>query len=170
METIKIVLELGLSLAVQWLRLHLPMLVAWVWSLIGRGSGAPEASQPKKQNTKQKRYGNELNKDFKNGQKIFLKNCTEIKIHWRLCGDGWEWRDLVMDETWGMWERRNQGVPWFLSLDGGWWKVLFKAGKGEMFGGREKKGELCFRHTCGDVQWANKKARNLRETWKYPLV
>ena len=71
METIKIILELGLPLAVQWLRLHLLVLVVWVRSWVGWGSGAPEASQPKKQNIKQKRYGNELNKDLKNGQKIF---------------------------------------------------------------------------------------------------
>ena len=36
----------------------------------------------------------------------------------------------------------------------GWGMVegTLQSGKGEMFGGRGTKGELCFRHTCGDVQ------------------
>ena len=47
--------EMGTSLAVQWLRLHLSMQEVWVWSLIGElRSYMP--LQPKKRNIKQKQY------------------------------------------------------------------------------------------------------------------
>ena len=51
---------------VQWLRLHLPMQGVQIPSLVGE-LRRPHASQPKKQNTKQKQYCNKFNKDFKNG-------------------------------------------------------------------------------------------------------
>ena len=35
-----------------------------VGSILGQGGKIPRASWPKKQNTKQKQYGNKLNKDF----------------------------------------------------------------------------------------------------------
>ena len=54
----------GTSLAVQWLRLHLPMQEVQVWSLVG-GAKIPHASRPKNQNIKQKQYCNKFNKDFK---------------------------------------------------------------------------------------------------------
>lgn len=73
METIKIVLELGLPLAGLHLHVTKGSILGWL------GSGAPEAHSEKTnkpKTIKQKRYGNELNKDLKNGQKIFKK------LHW----------------------------------------------------------------------------------------
>ena len=59
----------------RWLRLHLPMQVVWVWSVVGEISSHTLHGQ-KNQNTKQKKYCNKYNKDFKNGphqkKKIFL--------------------------------------------------------------------------------------------------
>jgi len=48
---------LGISLVVQWLRLHLPMQ--------GTGVQSPGALQPKNQNIKQKQYCNKFNRAFK---------------------------------------------------------------------------------------------------------
>ena len=56
----------GTSLAVQWLRLHLPLQGVWVQSLVGE-LRFPRTSQPKNQNIRQKQYCNKFNKDFKNG-------------------------------------------------------------------------------------------------------
>ena len=53
------------SLAVQWLRLFLPM--EGVCSIPDWGDNIPHASQPKNQSRKQKQYYNTFNKDFKNG-------------------------------------------------------------------------------------------------------
>lgn len=90
-----------------------------------------------------------------------------LKLYWNqeYTLDSWGWVGVKgFGNGWdlGHGERRSQGVTQFLSLDGGWWKVLFEVGK-EVFGGRGKKGELCFRDTYGDVQCANRKVRNLRE-------
>ena len=54
----------------------LPSNAGGVGSIPGRGAKIPHASQPKKQNIKQKQYCNKFNKDFKNGplQKNLLKN------------------------------------------------------------------------------------------------
>ena len=61
------------SLAVQWLRLHLPMQRVQVRSLVGEQ--IPHASWPKNQNIKRKQHCNKFNKDFKSGphQKNLLK-------------------------------------------------------------------------------------------------
>ena len=56
----------GTSLAVQCLRLHLPM-QGNAGSIPGEGTKIPHASQPQNQNIKQKQYCNTFNKDFKNG-------------------------------------------------------------------------------------------------------
>ena len=54
----------GTSLVVQWLRLHLPVQEAHVWSLIGQlRSHMPGAQN--NQNKKKKQYGHKFNKDFK---------------------------------------------------------------------------------------------------------
>ena len=67
-------MSLGTSLAIQWLRLRLPM-QGGVGSIPGQGAKIPHASGPKNQNIKQKQYCNKFNKDFKNGlhQKKSLK-------------------------------------------------------------------------------------------------
>ena len=64
----------GTSLAVQWLRVHLPN-AGGTGSIPGQGAKIPHASGPKNQNIKQKQYYNKFNKDFKNGphQKKKLK-------------------------------------------------------------------------------------------------
>ena len=56
----------GTCLAIQWLRLCLPM-QGFGGSTPGQGTKIPYASQPKKQNIKQKQYCNKFKKDFKNG-------------------------------------------------------------------------------------------------------
>ena len=56
--------SLGVSLAVQWLRLHFPRQGVQVpWS----GAKIPHALWPKSRNMKQKRYCNKFSEDFKNG-------------------------------------------------------------------------------------------------------
>ena len=57
---------LGLSLAVQRLKLHLLMPGVQVWSLVDpcQGVKIPCVLQPKKQNIKQRQYHNKFNKDF----------------------------------------------------------------------------------------------------------
>ena len=54
----------GTSLAIQWLRLYLPV-HRGVGSIPGQGAKIPYASGPRKQ--KQKQYCGEFNKDFLNG-------------------------------------------------------------------------------------------------------
>ena len=55
-------MEQGTSLAVQWLRLCLPMQGVWVQSLVNS-----TCLTAKKLKHKQKQYCNKFNKDFKNG-------------------------------------------------------------------------------------------------------
>ena len=65
---------LGILLAVQWLRLHLPMPVVWVPSLTGELRSHTPCSQ-KNHDIKQIQYCNKFNKDFNNGphqKKIFV--------------------------------------------------------------------------------------------------
>ena len=66
---------LGPSLAVQWLRLHLPMQGLYMGLLPSWEAKIPHASQPKIQNIKQKQNYNKFNKYFLNGlhQKKNLK-------------------------------------------------------------------------------------------------
>ena len=45
----------------------LPSSVGDAGSISGQGARTPHASQPEKQNIKQKQYCNKFNKDFKNG-------------------------------------------------------------------------------------------------------
>ena len=52
------------SLAVQWLRLHLPV-QGDAGSIPSEGTKIPHASRPKNQNIKQKQYCNKFNKGFK---------------------------------------------------------------------------------------------------------
>ena len=59
--------EEGTSLAVQRLRLHLPVQAGGASSIPGQGVKIPHALGPKHQNIKQKRYCNTFNKDFQNG-------------------------------------------------------------------------------------------------------
>ena len=55
----------GTSLAVQWLRLHLPMQGVWVQSLVTElRSHMPPGQKPKK-HKQQKQYCNKFNKDLK---------------------------------------------------------------------------------------------------------
>ena len=63
--------QTGTSLAVQWLRLHLPMQGVQVRSLVGKLRFHMRCGQ-KTKNIKQKQYCNIFNKDFKDGphQKI----------------------------------------------------------------------------------------------------
>ena len=56
---------MGTSLAVQWLRICLPMQGVWVRSLVGELRSHMPHGQ-KNQNIKQKQYCNKFNKDFKN--------------------------------------------------------------------------------------------------------
>ena len=59
-------LNLGISLAVQWLRLQLPT-QGGAGSIPGQAAKIPQPSWSKSQNIKQKQCGNKFNKDFKNG-------------------------------------------------------------------------------------------------------
>ena len=68
----------GTSLAVQWLRLHLP-LQGNAGLIPGEGIKIPHASQPENQNIKQKQYCNKFNKDFKNGPHHLKKKNLEKK-------------------------------------------------------------------------------------------
>ena len=68
----------GTSLAVQWLRLHLPV-QGNAGSIPGEGIKIPHASQPENQNIKQKQYCNKFNKDFKNGPHHLKKNLDKKK-------------------------------------------------------------------------------------------
>ena len=56
---------IGTSLAVQWLRLRLPMQWVREGSIPGWGAKIPHASWKNPQNIKQKQYCNKFNKDFK---------------------------------------------------------------------------------------------------------
>ena len=56
---------------VPWLRL--PSRAGGVGLIPGRGAKIPQASWPRNQNTKQKRYYNKFNKDFKNGPHLKKK-------------------------------------------------------------------------------------------------
>ena len=75
-------LNIGTSLVVQWLRLHLPLQRVQVQSLVGE-LRFPYALEPTNQNMKQKQYCNKLNRDFKNGpyQKIFKKKKKDAQYH-----------------------------------------------------------------------------------------
>ena len=68
-------------MAVQWLRLCLPMEGVRV-QFPGQGAETPHFSRPKKQNIKQKQYCSKFNKDFKNGPhtKNLLKNFFEYDL------------------------------------------------------------------------------------------
>ena len=72
---------LGTSLAVQWLRLCLPMQGVQVQSLVGE-LRSPMPRGQKNQNIKQKQYCNKFNKDFKNGphQKKIYKKERKYKV------------------------------------------------------------------------------------------
>ena len=62
----------GTSLAVHWLKHHLPMEGMRVWSLVGElRSHIPRG--PKNQNIKQKQYCNKFDKGFKNGPQKLKK-------------------------------------------------------------------------------------------------
>ena len=61
----------GTSLAVQWLKLHLPMQRVQVRSLVGELRSYMSHSQ-KKQNIKQKQYCDKFNKDLKKKKRIHL--------------------------------------------------------------------------------------------------
>ena len=63
----------GTSLAVQWLRLCLPVQGVWVQSLVGELRSHMPHSQ-KYQSIEQKQYCNKFNKDFKNGPHQKKKN------------------------------------------------------------------------------------------------
>ena len=63
------------SLAVQWLRHYLPMQSAG--SVPGQGTKTPNATQPKKQNMKQKHYCKKFNRDFK---LVHIKNIRKVWI------------------------------------------------------------------------------------------
>jgi len=54
------------SLAVQWLRLRLPMQGVCVQSLVQEDK-TPHSSWPNNQNIKEKQYSNKFSKDLKNG-------------------------------------------------------------------------------------------------------
>ena len=71
------------SLAVQWLRLHLPM-QGDAGSIPGEGTKILHASRPKSQNIKQKQYCNKFNKGFKNGphKKRILKMKRGGNVRW----------------------------------------------------------------------------------------
>ena len=69
---------MGTSLAVQWLRLRLPMQGVQVQSLVGER----RSHMPCGQKAKQKQYCNKFNKHFKNGphqkkKKKLKKKCIE---------------------------------------------------------------------------------------------
>ena len=68
----------GTSLAVQWLRLCLPMHGVRV-SIPGQGAKIPHASPPRNQNIKQKQYCNKCNKDLKE-KKTQRKTLPKRKI------------------------------------------------------------------------------------------
>ena len=70
----------GTALAVQLLRLHLPV-QGGGGSIPGWGFQIPNALRSKNQNTEQKQYCNKLNKDFKNGphQKQTKKSSRQNK-------------------------------------------------------------------------------------------
>ena len=67
----------GTSLAIQWLRLYLPV-HRGVGLIPGQGAKIPYASGPRKQ--KQKQYCGEFNKDFLNGpyKKKKLPKCQSL--------------------------------------------------------------------------------------------
>ena len=73
LRVLKVVICRGTSLAVQWLRLCLPMQGVWVRSLVGELRSHMPLSQ-KNQNIKQKQYCNKFNKNFKNGPHQKKKN------------------------------------------------------------------------------------------------
>ena len=74
--------DTGASLVVQWLKLHASS-AGGAGSIPGRGAGIPGASQPKKQNRKQKQYCNKFKKDFKNwsiSESLFSKKKTVLEF------------------------------------------------------------------------------------------
>ena len=69
----------GTSLAVHWLKQHLPMEGMRVWSLVGElRSHIPRG--PKNQNIKQKQYCNKFDKVFKNGPQKNLKKIYSFPL------------------------------------------------------------------------------------------
>ena len=76
----------GTSLAVQWLRLHLPVQGVRVRSLV-RERRFPHASRPKNQNMKQKQYCNKFNKDFK--KMVHIKKSWKKKEKKSICSEKW---------------------------------------------------------------------------------
>ena len=59
--------SLGISLAVQWLKLHIPMQGVHVpWS----GAKITHASRPKSQSIKKKHYCNKFSEDFKHSTSL----------------------------------------------------------------------------------------------------
>ena len=67
----------GTSPEVQWLRPRLPMQGVG-GSTPGQGTKIPYASQPKKQNIKQRQYCNKFKNDFKNGPYQIFKKTNKV--------------------------------------------------------------------------------------------
>ena len=104
----------GNSLAVQWLRLHLPN-GRVVGSIPGQGAKTPHASGPENQSIKQKQYCNRFNKSFKNGpyKEIFLKEKQQYFVD--LFSYGYINNTFVQNLRQSQPSRNDLSAFWFLS-------------------------------------------------------